>query len=831
VERAATRRDGGRGTARVFAPLVIVELFLATVLLLRCAQVRSTAPDRPADVPSLHLLDAIASATIEGPSLAELRGEATLAGTAPPRFRDPFDTTGADWLEGRELLDPPEPPVRSLERDPVEQRDALYLPTGCGGLHRIVELDPEESVTIVARVRPIVATGPRPALTIATLEQLPTDADARARLRATLPPRLAPRKRADSTPTTAIAPDRLADRWQTLAVLVPSEKGRRGVRVSLAEGAGVLVDEFVVRRATPCERIGLARDDRDAPGAHPLVASVRNGTMQMRSLLLPAGTRVRFELPIPRAEPRLDCLLALHPQGAQESVRLSCRIDGRTLGERAIAPGQAVASWSPSLAEFGGRRVALELTVEGPKDAVVAMGDPWLLSGGARRAGPNVILLSIDTLRRDALGCFGGRDAHTPAIDALAARGVAFSAVTSPVSFTLPAHASMLSGQHPLEHGVVAPSRAIDPERTPLLADRFAAAGWQTAAFTGGALVHPDFGFAHGFQSYEFGDPAGVARMFQPTPAALSADGRSFAALAPVLDWIDRRADQPFFLFLHTYFVHNYVPSAEFAERHAARHRPGLELPDGSFKDDLSARMRATEKEPGSGAELHKLYQAAVDEVDARLVGPLLDKLDRRGLSDRTIFVLVSDHGDEFQEHGALFHGRFLWNELVDVPLIVHGPGVQRGARRDDAARLEDVAPTIAALAGLPPDERVFGRDLFAAAPDDEPRPRLLHIANRDQLGEYRWDGLILGRYTLLRQHLEGDERRDHLFDTEADPGEQHDLAEAKESERALLALRLDAEMLRTMQKADALPGQALHREGEEAELLERLKALGYGFK
>ncbi len=775
---------------------------------------------------------------IDQAELSELAGDLSALHPELELLHDRQDDFQSDWIEGLELADAPKPPRRRVVTDPDERRAALLVPPGSRGLHRVLATSIADGLVVSARVRGVNREAPRPSLHVSSLDVAPAPGDPR---RALLDAhRSRGKERYDVRPSRSEAsvsasPDR-GDAWQTIVLFLSPDPRRQALRLSVDEGTGALVDEVVVRRATLLETIGAERARLDPTPAHPLVASLRVADFQSRALLLPAGTRVIFEVDVPTKAPRIDAALHSHPRATARRVSVRCSVDGATIDEREADPDAAhLAGWTVPLERFAGRRVALAFTADGEAGSVAALCDPWLLAGETTRPGPSVLLISIDTLRRDALGCMGHDDARTTAIDQLAAAGTRFTRATSPVSFTLPAHTSLFSGQHPLEHGVTDAGRTIDPARTPMLAERLAAAGWQTAAFTGGGLVHAEFGFARGFGSYAFRDFSGVDGMFQPEPAALAAGGRRFAGAARLFDWLDRRADQPFFLFVHTYFVHNYVPSADFADRRAARLRPDVALAaDGSRAIDLRSRLLELETQPGIGAELRRLYQAAVEEVDARLVAPLLQELDRLRIADDTIVVLVSDHGEEFQEHERLFHGKCVWNESVDVPLILRGPGIPRGARRDDVARLEDVAPTLAALLGLPPDERSLGRDLFAssASDDADPSPRLLHLSNRDRHDEYRWDGLALGRYTLLRHHLSAEQRRDYLFDTSADPREQHDLAPTRSDELLRLGRRLDAEIRRTLENATRLPSSAADGARADGDELERrLRELGYGIK
>ena len=753
---------------------------VALVLVVAASGCNESSSGTSATGSSRSLLSALATASIECSEIAALRGAPDVLLRGPALFHESFEEPSA---------------------------------SGHGGVHRVVEVEDRGWLLVLARVRSFPTADRSASLAVVAFGAADEDGDPQGLLR----------REARARPD-------LGDAWQTLALFLPADDERRSISIWIEDAAKV--DALVVRRPSATERIGATRSDLGPAGAHVLVTTTRVEKTDARSLLLPVGSRAAFELDVPVVAPRLDAVVSLHPLATAAPASLRISVAGRTVAERKLLRGKrALEPWQVDLGRFAGLRVGLELAVEGAPDTIVVVGDPWLLGGNPPRPGPNVVLISVDTLRRDALGCYGNARARTPAIDALASAGVRFARATSPSSVTMPAHASLFTGQHPLVHGAIDPSRRLDPARSPMLGERMAAAGWQTAAFTGGGLVNPDFGFGLGFGSYSFEEPSGLTRMFRASPATLTEDGTRFAAQRPITEWIERRRDQPFFLFVHTYFVHNYVPNRDFAERHGARHLPLLPLADGTTPGTLASRLLAREQEPGFGAELAKLYQASVDELDARFIGPLLDDLERLGLDEKTLVVLTSDHGDQFQEHGSLFHGRHLWSELVDVPLLMRGPGIEVGAVREDPARLEDVAPTLARRLGIAEDERCFGRDLFAERDADEPVVRLFHLDHRDGSRRFRWDGLAFGRFKLLRQLEEGAEPREWLFDTEADPGEQHDLARSRTEERLHLARRLDAACLETLDAAARLPGSALERAGDLEELNRKLEELGYGVK
>lgn len=308
----------------------------------------------------------------------------------------------------------------------------------------------------------------------------------------------------------------------------------------------------------------------------------------------------------------------------------------------------------------------------------------------------NVLLVSIDTLRADHLGCYGASAVETPAIDRLAAGGVRFENAFSPVPLTLPAHWTVLSGLQPWRHGVVDNGMASPMPPVMTLAERFSAAGYDTAAFVAAFVLHRSFGLNRGFATYDDG-PAADAALEQAFHATAPADERVGRALA----WLRRDRQQPFFLWLHLFDPHApYEPPPAFRALYPGRPYDG----EIAFVDTQIAR--------------------------------LLAGLERAGLTDKTLVVLLADHGESLGEHGEQTHGVLLYDATLHVPLLLRLPGVlPAGELRREAVTLADVAPTVLALAGLDPIAEVDGVDLFAprssnaerqlAAISESPRRRL----------------------------------------------------------------------------------------------------------
>ena len=394
----------------------------------------------------------------------------------------------------------------------------------------------------------------------------------------------------------------------------------------------------------------------------------------------------------------------------------------------------------------------------------------------------NVVLITVDTLRADHLGCYGAPAVETPAIDRLAADGVRFENAFSPVPLTLPAHWTVLSGLQPWRHGVIDNGMTLPAPPTPpivLLAERFAAAGYDTAAFVAAFVLHRSFGLNRGFATYDDG-PAADAALDQAFHATAPADER----VGRALDWLRRDRQQPFFLWLHLFDPHApYEPPPAFRALYAGRP-----------------------------------YDGEIAFVDTQ-VARLLAGLERAGLTGKTLVVLLSDHGESLGEHGEQTHGVLLYDATLRVPLLFRLPGVlPAGTVRRDPATLADATPTVLALAGLGPTAGVDGVDLFASSPEDGAR-QLAAVSEspRRRLG---WAGLAAVRQGPWKFILGP---RPELYRIADDPRELTDLLTAEPVRAGELesAARRVAGLLR-----DRLAAGSAAEPGAEDRA--RLAALGY---
>lgn len=385
-------------------------------------------------------------------------------------------------------------------------------------------------------------------------------------------------------------------------------------------------------------------------------------------------------------------------------------------------------------------------------------------------APPSVLLVTVDTLRPDALGWVAGRNA-TPEIDRLAAEGARFPGAISPVPLTLPAHASILTGLEPPRHGVRENGHVLGPG-LPTLAEVLRGRGYRTGAFVSGYPLRAVFGLDRGFEKYDDA-LAESGGQFQDRPAAETVR----AALA----WLASAPKRgPFFLWVHFYDPHDpYTPPAAFR-------RPG---PRGDYDGEVAS------------------VDAAIGEL-------------RRGLpaaaGDGPLTVFTSDHGEALGEHGEDTHGFFVYDSTLRVPLVLHWPGRVKPAAPPLAPRLVDLAPTVLDLLGLPPLASVDGVSL---RPVLEGRKLELPPAYFETLQPflgYGWaplSGLHAGRVKLI------DAPRPELYDLSSDPGETRNTHERDAHRASRLAELLVARRSRGLRAASA---------SDDPQVLERLRSLGY---
>lgn len=443
----------------------------------------------------------------------------------------------------------------------------------------------------------------------------------------------------------------------------------------------------------------------------------------------------------------------------------------------------------PSRRRFPVRRAAAAAAA-----VLAVIGAAWLYSSRppasaesararllARRPAPrdlNLVILTLDTLRADHLGCYGARDVATPSLDALAAEGVVFESATATVPLTLPSHSTIFTGLNPPRHGVRDNGGFFLGEETTTLAERLRSAGWTTGAFVGAWVLDSKWGLAQGFDEYS--DRFDLSK--HKTLSLGSVQKRGDEVVGDALRWLDTVKDRRFFGWIHLYDPHTpYTPPEPYASRYPRRPYAG----EVAYTDEL--------------------------------VGRVLGWLRERGLDDRTVIVVVADHGESLGEHGEQTHAYFVYDSSMRVPLIVRTPWGDRGRVKGQVSTA-DILPTVLDLLGLDPQPGVDGRSAaLAVLRPDAHEARNAYLETYFPRYHFGWQHLVAARNGRYK-YVEAPEPE--LYDLQADPGERKNIYKS-ESARA--------EALRVwLQEAGGGAGAPPERRELDPEALQRLAALGY---
>ncbi|MFO1011663.1 MAG: sulfatase [Planctomycetota bacterium] len=438
---------------------------------------------------------------------------------------------------------------------------------------------------------------------------------------------------------------------------------------------------------------------------------------------------------------------------------------------------------------------------------------------------PDVLVISIDSLRADHVGCYGYAKPTTPNLDRFAKEGTRFATAVSTTSWTLPAHAALFTGLFDSVHGVVDDAFALSP-RANTLAERLHAAGWRTAGCYGGPYLHPVFGLAQGFERWESCMTAAltlprdelVKRVLDPAET-LSARDVTGPRTAETVDALlrDFPADEPLFLFVHLWDVHyDYRPPESYWRRFDPDYAGAFDGRDLAHDASIARTMPKRELE-----HLVALYDGEIAFTD-EIAGRILAAWDAKRGRERSLVVVTGDHGEEFFEHGGKGHQRTLFEESIRIPLLARMPGRFEGGRVvEPLTRLVDVAPTILAAAGLAPDAELDGRDLapLAAGRAEEPRTALCELLCDG--GEIR----ALRRATTKTIRYKDDFALFQI-DLERDPRELDPLPEGSDALRKGLA-ELDTAVRAAKERAKRLELAPLPIVLEDA-VRRSLRGLGY---
>ncbi|MDQ3169629.1 MAG: sulfatase-like hydrolase/transferase [Acidobacteriota bacterium] len=393
----------------------------------------------------------------------------------------------------------------------------------------------------------------------------------------------------------------------------------------------------------------------------------------------------------------------------------------------------------------------------------------------------NVILITMDTTRADAMGYAGAGGNPTPTIDGLAREGVTFDNAVASVPLTLPSHSTIFTGVLPPRHGVRDNGGfVLDPKHV-TLAERLRDRGWKTGGFVGAYVLDAKWGIDQGFEHYYDQFDLSKYKRISLGDVARTA-GEVVDAAMP---WLEQNARNKFFAWMHFYDPHTpYAPP-----------------------------------EPYKGRFEGRPYLGEVAYVDAQ-IARVTNWLTSRGLMDRTIIIVTADHGESLGEHGEGTHGLFVYDATMKVPMVMRTPyAASKGRKVSQVVRSHDITPTVLELLGLPSDPVLEGRSLAPLLAGGRTEERDAYSESLYARHHYGWSELTslrAGRFKYIEAP------RPELYDLEQDPGEKDNLFDARKP----LAERLGAELLKL--SAEDVTASGATQATVDPETRERLAALGY---
>jgi arylsulfatase A-like enzyme len=427
-----------------------------------------------------------------------------------------------------------------------------------------------------------------------------------------------------------------------------------------------------------------------------------------------------------------------------------------------------------------------------------------------KRSRPPVIVILVDTLRRDHLATYGYPKATSPNIDRLAADGIQFEQSTTSGNFTIPSIASLFTGLYPSGHGVWGAGYRI-PEQAFTLAERFAAMGYRTGAFVGNATIRAEMGFARGFESYHPAPPPTWVRHRRTAIELIAArlagggDVSESRHLVPrALRWLVEDDGRPPFLYVHLMDPHSgYVPPREHFEaflpegvHDGPAHPPRIV---DHFEREVWKGWEDLESPPVLSEDDHAgmvaRYDGEIHYVDT-WIAKVIEELKGAELYDDAIVVFLSDHGEEFGEHQGWFHGRTLYGEMIDMPLLIKLPkSAGAGLRTKLGVHMVDLAPTLAGLAGMNVEGPLQGRDrsselLEAVQVGADNSTNAHEVFAYNERPPYLYS-LRVGDWKVIERVVE-DQPAWSLFHLPSDPGEQRNRAQDAPDDFGRMRLALE---------------------------------------
>ena len=573
------------------------------------------------------------------------------------------------------------------------------------------------------------------------------------------------------------------------------------------------------------DSIWIGSEAELASGARPpaydtMVANVRVGDEERQAVALSRSSTLRYHVLVPK-EGMLGFGVGVEGESeAPFTVEVSA--DGEPSVE--LLAGSATSTWSDQkadLSRFAGRTVRIDLRAEGSGAGRVAWNSPRLLvpERAARTLDPakNVVVLVVDTLRADKLRPFNPETrVETPSIDRFASEGVVFELAQAPENWTKPSVASILTGLHPQTHQQKTGDAAL-PSSAVLLSEHLKDNGFATGSFIANGYVSDRFGFDQGWDDY-----TNYIREGGSTEAKDVFDAAG--------NWIEAHKEERFFAYIQTIDPHvPYDPPGEFVRMYDPSEYDGQVRPrmTGDLLEKAKRKPPEVVFDARDKRRIEALHDGEITQHDG-FFGAFLERLAELGLSDDTLVVVTSDHGEEFNDHGSWGHGHSVYQELLHVPLMFRLPNrLPPGAKIGDAVSTLDISSTVTELLGVPPMAQNDGHPLVGLMLGEAlTRPAVAFSDFQDDrrvITTGRWKLILRGNLTST------------MFDLEKDPKEQVELDASafpvgRRYARMLLGQFLGATSRGDWLSAEQKGGTQLERENAEMDdtIRDQLRALGY---
>ena|GEM_PF-396785 len=506
------------------------------------------------------------------------------------------------------------------------------------------------------------------------------------------------------------------------------------------------------------------------------------GSETRNALCFPVPGRLAHEILVPEAPVGFDFGIGIRSDTAEKSgasVRFRIAVETASAGPQQVfarvlnAEAGADNEWFDcrvDLSAYAGKRASIVMETllpssdnraEGSASCFAAWSNPTVHRLERDESAPNVLIYMIDTLRADHLGVYGYTRKTSPNLDTFARNGILFRSAFSTASWTRPAVASLLTSLYPSFHGAIDRPDVMDDSVT-TLSEILLREGYSTAAFVTNPNVLPLYGFAQGFET--FGD-------IEAEQWHLKA-GKASELNQAAFEYLERHRDRKFFLYLHSNDPHHpYRPEEPYNRTFARR------------GDDVGPQ--AYEKaERLSEADKKRVWESLYDgeiRYNDKHIGDLLRELKRMGLFDDTLIVFVSDHGEEFLDHGGWQHGHTLFDELIHVTLMMKLPSSFAPAAHDvsvdSLVTIMDVIPTILELLEIPRPAETHGNSLFPLIRGDTGGAPQQVICEQN-LNEFTLFAVRTPKYKYILRTRPHERKR--LYDVEVDPRETKNLIEAE---------------------------------------------------